>query len=461
MNWPVRPPERPPVRFGDLRDLRDVLRLSRDERAMDGNPHVAAALERNKREGLRLAVRARVVSLSVTALLLLLFVPFPEILYYWALLGAFMVNGWLQLRAGRTGQSIVEMSLLALDGVLIAFTVLVPNPLLTESWPTAVTLKFDGYKYLFIFLAAVTLGYSWRTVVTFGGWLAFVWLAFSAGIFVLGRTDAGLTSRLREATGSERLTAMLDPSNVQWTSRIEDAAIILLVGLILAVNAFRTNRLLLAQAEVTRERTNLARHFPPAMVDAMALRDDLLSEVRAQEAAVVFVDIVGFTTHAETAAPEAVIGTLRAFHARVEETVFRHGGTLDKFLGDGAMISFGTPEPRDDDAARAVACVAALAAIDPGHGLAVSVGGHLGPVVLGDIGSARRLEFATIGDTVNVAARLEEETRRQKVRAMVSGALHDAAGRPSGWRELGWIFLRGRGGGLEAWTIDVQAATSP
>lgn len=442
-------------RLGEVRDLRDMLRAREEERAAAQNPHVAAALTRNKREGLRLAIRARMVALAVTAVLLSTFVPlWVELLYYWALLGLFALVGWLQLRAGRTGYSGLELALLMADAVLIAFTVLVPNPFLAEDWPSAVTLKFDGYKYLFVFLAAVTLGYSWRTILSFGTWLALIWMAFVAGLAWFGTRDAALSERLSEATGSERLAFIVDPSNIQWTSRVEDVAIVLLVSLILAVNSFRTNRLLLAQAEAARERSNLARHFPPSLVDEMALRDDPLGEVRAQEAAVVFVDIVGFTAFAEAAAPERVVATLRAFHARVEDVVFRHEGTLDKFLGDGAMISFGTPEPRADDAARAVAAVAALARIDPGHGLAVSVGGHLGPVVLGDIGSARRLEFATIGDTVNVAARLEEATRDHAAPALVSDALHAAAGRPEGFRSLGPIALDKRRGTIEVWALD-------
>lgn len=448
------------ARLGEMRDLRDMFAAAREDEVIRDHPHVAAALNRNKREGLRLAVRARAVALAVTAVLLTSIVPTPELFYYWALLAAFVFVGWLQLRVGRTGHSRAELALLTVDAVLICFTLLVPNPFLTEAWPTAMVLKFDGYKYLFIFIAAVTLGYTWRTILTFGAGLAFVWLIFVVGIALFGTIDADLTGRLREATGSERMLFTLDPSNIQWTSRIEDVAIIMIVTLILSVNAFRMNRLLLAQAEASRERTNLARHFPPTIVDEMASRDDALADVRAQDAAVVFVDIVGFTAHAETARPEAVIETLRGFHAAVEETVFRHGGTLDKFLGDGAMVTFGTPEPRPDDAARAVACIRDLAAIDPGHGLATSVAGHHGAVILGDIGSRRRLEFATVGDTVNVASRLEEATRDLGVGALVSNALFAAAAAPGGWRPLGPVALHKRRGTIEVWTPDQAAASS-
>ena len=131
--------------------------------------------------------------------------------------------------------------------------------------------------------------------------------------------------------------------------------------------------------------------------------------------AVLFVDIVGFTRFASERDPQAVIEILRGFHSRMEAEVFRHGGTLDKYLGDGLMATFGTPFPSDQDAINALRCARAMidslarwnaerrAAGEPE--IAGSFGLHYGPVVLGDIG-ANRLEFAVIGNTVNVASRL-------------------------------------------------------
>ena len=115
-----------------------------------------------------------------------------------------------------------------------------------------------------------------------------------------------------------------------------------------------------------------------------------------------------------------VIGTLRQFHERMEREVFRHGGTLDKYLGDGLMATFGTPFASDSDAVNALRCAQAMIASigelnrerknrnEPP--IQVSVGLHYGQVVLGDIG-LNRLEFAVIGTTVNAASRLEALTR--------------------------------------------------
>ncbi len=138
-----------------------------------------------------------------------------------------------------------------------------------------------------------------------------------------------------------------------------------------------------------------------------------------------FADIVGFTKFAERQTADQVVSTLRGFHARMERAVFDNGGTLDKFLGDGLMATFGTPDPGPHDASNAVRCGhAMLAAIEDwnrerrasgAEPIALSVGLHCGTVVLGDIGSERRLEFAVLGDVVNVASRLEALTRDPQI----------------------------------------------
>ncbi|MBT6204287.1 MAG: adenylate/guanylate cyclase domain-containing protein [Alphaproteobacteria bacterium] len=184
-----------------------------------------------------------------------------------------------------------------------------------------------------------------------------------------------------------------------------------------------------------------------------------------------FVDIVGFTRMAEQQTPEAVVTLLRAFHSRLEARVFEHQGTLDKFLGDGLMATFGTPEPGPHDAANAMRCSLDMladieawnverqeAAEDP---IRISIGIHYGSIVLGDIGSERRLEYAVLGDTVNVASRLEVLTRELSVRLAVSDALAcalDNDDQPTGRQALAGLInagpqhLRGRDQPIAVWT---------
>jgi adenylate cyclase len=191
----------------------------------------------------------------------------------------------------------------------------------------------------------------------------------------------------------------------------------------------RGNDLLIRHAAIERERGNLARYFSPNVVEELSKHDEPLKQVRTQNVAVLFVDIVGFTAFADVRTPEEVVRTLREFHALMEQEVFRHSGTLDKYLGDGLMATFGTPFVGEADASNALRCAQAMmAAVDTWNGerkaaaeapICVSFGLHYGPVVLGDIGQTC-LEFAVIGSTVNAASRLETLTRALDCELVVS-----------------------------------------
>lgn len=154
---------------------------------------------------------------------------------------------------------------------------------------------------------------------------------------------------------------------------------------------------------------------------------------------------------AERATPKEVIDLLRAVHAVVAEQVFAHHGVLDKFIGDGAMATFGAVTKGDRDAANAIDCAAAILAaiaefnrMRAGDPVEISIGVHYGPVVVGDVGSARRMELAVIGDAVNVAARLETSTRRLDVGAAISEEAMAAAGHPPRPRRVGPLHVKGR-----------------
>jgi adenylate cyclase len=167
--------------------------------------------------------------------------------------------------------------------------------------------------------------------------------------------------------------------------------------------------------------------------------------VRRQAVGVLFADLVGFTTLAEDMTPEEVMALLRDFHGRMEDQVFRHGGCLEKFIGDALLATFGVPDVGSRDATDALACargmLAALAAWNGervARGLAplrIGVGLHYGQVVLGDIGSERSMAFATVGDTINVTSRLQSLTRDLGATIVASGPWwrRSSGRRPTGW----------------------------
>ena len=404
---------------------------------IEANRFTEAALERHKREGMELAVRARWVALAVIAVMLPFLNPNWDVLYYHALLLVLAFMGWLQRRVGRVGVSRMELFVLFVDLALMTAVLIAPNPFSDNEWPDAMIYRFGNHMYFYVLLAAGTLCYSWRTIIAMGNWAALMWAAGAAAIWWYGVTDPALDAAARTAFGHDsEMLKLLNPNSLNIDIRVQEIVVFAIVAYVLALTVRRFNRLLLGNAELERERENLSRYFSPNVVAELSRNDVPLEQTRTHDVAVLFVDIVGFTKHVADRPPGEVIEMLREFHARMEGEVFRHGGTLDKYLGDGLMATFGTPLPSDTDAIRALRCaramidaLAELNAARTARGESMirgSFGLHFGPVVLGDIG-ANRLEFAVIGTTVNVAGRLEKLTRDLETDLAVSDSLRDHA----------------------------------
>lgn len=441
-----------------------------EEDATPDNRFTEAALDRHKREGLELAIRARVIAMSVIAVMLLFINPWPDVLYYEALIVLFILNGLAQRRVGRVGVSKLELALIFFDLALMTIVCLVPNPMAAVDLPLPFQYQFDVFKYFFILLAAATLAYSWRTVIAVGTWTAGLWTVGLLSVWAFREPPGEMRAAARSLYADNYVLGdFLDPTALLVDARVQEIMVFVMVAVILAVSSRRSSRLLLAQAGLERERANLARYFSPNVVDELSQNDEPLKRVRGQDVAVLFVDIVGFTAYADDRPPERVIETLRAFHGRMETEVFRHQGTLDKYLGDGLMATFGTPFAGPDDASRALACARAMTvavaqwnaerAASGDSTIRASFGLHYGPVVLGDIG-ANRLEFAVIGTTVNVASRLEALTRSLGVTLAASGALIDRAraeggdATVAGLAATGEREVRGIAEPMPVWTLN-------
>lgn len=166
-----------------------------------------------------------------------------------------------------------------------------------------------------------------------------------------------------------------------------------------------------------RVRENFERYFTPQIAARIAAAETRLEPGGTRLPVVVlFSDIRGFTAIAESLPPVQMASQLNEYFAAMVECVFRHGGALDKFIGDAIMAYWGVPDAGEDDAERAVAAAldmqAALDMLDQrwrGEGRPewrMGIGIHQGDAFVGNIGSPRRLEFTLIGDTVNVANRL-------------------------------------------------------
>jgi adenylate cyclase len=353
-----------------------------------------------------------------------------------------------------------------LDAALIAFLLLWPNPL---GPPMAFEIQMLTRSYTFVFftvlLAMSSLSFSWAVVLYTGTVSALFWAGSVIAIALTHEsiTDWGVDYSWWNPDSRERF---LNPRFISIRGMIQETSVLILSAAVLAVAVWRANALMRRHAKSERERSLLARYFSPGVVDEIATEDRPLGTVRSQNAAVLFADIVGFTRLSERLGAERTMALLREFHALSAAAVFAHDGTVDKYIGDAIMATFGTPRPGPADAANAIRCALALidavAAWNAERGsageepLAIGIGVHYGPVVAGDMGDERRLEYAVIGDTVNVASRIEALTRERAVPALISAATLAAAGEipapaRARLRPAAGAALRGRDQPVELW----------
>ena len=385
----------------------------------------------------RAAFWARAASLVIIGIWLTVLQGSIGVLFYWGLLIVFTLTGYGHYWVTKNcpDRAWFRIGLIAADFGLLAFATLTDNPVNDWAIPPPLRLEAGNFAFFFVMLVSVGLSYSaWRMIasgiVAGIAWaIGVIWITMTPGVFT--QNDVEITSP------QDWLQLQMDPMFVDLPVLYQQLVILGIVTGILALTVARSRKLVMQQVSLARERANLARYFPPTMVDSLAERDQPLGPVREQRVAVLFADLVGFTQWAESRAPGEVIGMLREVHARLGEAVFAHNGTLDKLMGDGLMATFGTPDPTDRDAIDAIAAAAAMQAAmdrlnddaDPANHLRLAVGVHFGPVVLGDIGSASRMEFAVLGDSVNVASRLERATREIGCKVLVSEDAAEAARR--------------------------------
>ena len=173
-----------------------------------------------------------------------------------------------------------------------------------------------------------------------------------------------------------------------------------------------------------RERLKTVDYFTrfvnPHVVKDLLAHGGLTKKGESREITVLFSDIRGFTTLSETRAPEEIVALLNSYFSRQVEVIFRHGGCLDKFIGDAIMAFWGAPLDDPDHGVHAVAAAIEMSETleafrrelgDIGAGFDVGIGLNSGPAVVGLIGSENKREYTAIGDTVNLASRIEGLTK--------------------------------------------------
>lgn len=299
-------------------------------------------------------------------------------------------------------------------------------------------LKAPTLMYLFIFISLRALRFDPRFVLITGlvgvaGWLALV------GYAVL--SDMG------DMRITRNYVEYLTSNAILIGAELDKTIIILGVTLFLSVALYRGRQVLFDAVRDHAAAEDLKRFFAPEVAHTITDSDEALTAGRGEirNAAVMFIDIRGFTRTAAGLPPATVMQVLACYQEEMLALISVHGGRVDKFLGDGILATFGAVEPSETAAADAVRAACGLpAAVERlvpralacGWPEPLRAGGAVtyGSLTVGVVGAANRLEFTVIGNTVNRAAKLEDANKAQATRVLTDLETFEAA-RAQGYRE--------------------------
>jgi len=243
------------------------------------------------------------------------------------------------------------------------------------------------------------------------------------------------------------------------------------LGQLIAMGLERT-RLREQYAAAERTKRSLERFHAPEVVRRLMMESNATSAARGDglfleplTSTVLFCDLAGFTKWCEAHSAEEVGRVLNLYLGAMTETVFAHGGTVDKFIGDAVMCIFGAPFMNPDDPLRAVRCAVSMrnnfrALVDSGaageaaRGLDVHIGVNTGKVVAGTVGSPKRMEYTALGDTVNIAARLEGVAKAGQI--VIGPTTADLVKDHIRLRSLGPVALKGKSESIEAFEVPLE-----
>src|SRR5258708_386823 len=298
--------------------------------------------------------------------------------------------------------------------------------------PAVFYLKVPTLLYVFLFIALRALRFEARFVIVTGlaaiaGWIALI-------LYALGGRGGppNLTDDFVEYMTSNALLIHAEADKL---------IAILLTTIVLAIAIARARHLLVRSVSEGAAARDLSRFFDPGV--AARIRGAAMSikpgEGELRDVAILTVDLRGFTRLSTELAPDDVMKLLQDYQGRVCPLIVSNGGSIDKFLGDGILASFGAVEPSTTaapDPLRAADAVieaadrwAAERTAAGRQPLSIGLAVASGRVVFGAVGDAERLEFTVIGDAVNFAAKLEKHNKDEHTRALVDAATYARAER--------------------------------
>lgn len=296
--------------------------------------------------------------------------------------------------------------------------------------PASFYLKAPTMLYVFIFIALRALRFEPRFVIAAGFFAALGWFGLVLYVISIDPSDNMIT---------RDYVAYMTSNTVLLGAEFDKIVSIVVVTLILGAALIRGRRLLVRAVAESAAAQELSRFFAPEIAKRIRGSDRQIAagSGEAREAAIVNFDMRGFTRFAETHAPDSVMGLLGAYQRLIVPIIQKHGGSIDKFLGDGIMATFGAAKASDTFAADAVRAVEeSIAAARDWQAQneregrpAPRVNGAIatGRIVFGAIGDETRLEYTVIGDAVNLSAKLEQFNKQLGTAALCDGATYEHA----------------------------------
>ena len=408
--------------------------------AMKASDRVAPLILEAEREAQMISAIAR---LGITAVAIVIFLiaggaglpVAPVVLTYLLSYGAVsVISAVCSLRRFFNPQ--LSLVFTAVDGISLAL--LIGFALKASNTPFAFHAAVPGFVFVFCILILATMRYTVGPVIVAFSSFALTWFGFT---WMVPPTAPETTSDAAFFFGPVQNSA-------RWG----------FLGLAFALSivaVIRRRRTLVAALTAAQKTANLSRYLPDRIAGLVAEQGiDALRSGRTQHAAVVFVDIRGFTSISEQLEPDALGRMLSDFRANVAQEVEAHSGFVEKFIGDAVMAVFGVAESSEDCDARAVRCAVAISrCIAEAHSMrdiSVTIGVHSGKVFAGAIGTEQRLEFTILGDAVNIAARLQEAAKTTDSGIVVSAEVLDRAELPKSelqtWAPIAATRIRGRQG---------------
>ena len=414
--------------------LPDILRDTfRRRAAVALPPRVLAAIERQENSG---EVLVKLIQLAVVGLWTTLYLvaprtdmgtsfsPVPYALGGYLVLN--VIGLFWALRRGLPNWAVYLN--IVLD--IAVLTVLIWSFHVQYRQPPSFYLKAPTLLYIFIFVALRTLRFQPRFVIAAGLTAAAGWLALTGYAILADPANTMIT---------HNYVHYMTSNSILVGAEVDKIISILMVTVILALALRRANDLLVVSVSEQAAARDLSRFFDAEVADRIRSSETsaVAGEGVRREAAILFVDIRGFTPMAATLDAGEVVATLAAYEHRIVPLIRQHGGSIDKFLGDGIMATFGAVNDSTTCAADALSALdavmaeadawsdePALSRITPER---VNAAVACGEVLFCTMGGENRLEYTTIGAAVNLAAKLEKHNKVLPARALTDAATFERA----------------------------------